>query len=151
VRRRAAPSNQIIYHRSDASLPNMGVTNFPGGKLLIRDTEIAKNYLTEEELNLLNRIVTAYLELAEIQAMNRVPMTMQDWVERLHQFLTMTGRDLLTHAGQISRDQALEKAHQEYQRLRTTVLSEPSEAEKQFVANTEKELKALEKKGKETP
>lgn len=135
---------EIIHHRADASLPHMGVTNFPGGKLLKRDTEVAKNYLTEEELNLLNRIVTAYLELAEIQAMNRVPMTMQNWVERLHQFLTMTGRDLLTHAGQISRDQALEKAHQEYQKLRAIELSEPSEVEKQFIANTEKELKALE-------
>ena len=129
----------------------MGVTNFPGGKLLKRDTEIAKNYLSEEELNLLNRIVTAYLELAEIQAMNRVPMTMQDWVERLHQFLSMTGRDLLTHAGQISRDQALEKAHEEYEKLRTAQISEPSEAEKHFIANTEKQLKAIEKKGKETP
>jgi len=136
---------EIIHQRADASLPNMGVTNFPGGKLLKRDTEIAKNYLTEEELNLLNRIVTAYLELAEIQAMNRVPMTMQDWVERLHQFLTMTGRDLLTHAGQISRDQALEKAHQEYQRIKTVELAEPSEVEKQFIANAEKELKNLEK------
>ena len=141
---------EIIHHRADASLPNMGVTNFPGGKLLKRDTEIAKNYLTEEELNLLNRIVTAYLELAEIQAMNRVPMTMQDWVERLHQSLSMTGRDLLTHAGQISRDQALEKAHEEYEKLRTAQISEPSEAEKHFIANTEKQLKAIEKKGKET-
>jgi hypothetical protein len=142
---------EIIHQRADASLPNMGVTNFPGGKLLKRDTEIAKNYLSEEEVNLLNRIVTAYLELAEIQAMNRVPMTMQDWVERLHQFLTMTGRDLLTHAGEISRDQALEKAHQEYERLRTHELAEPSEAEKQFIANAEKELKALEQKQKERP
>lgn len=142
---------EIIHQRADASLPNMGVTNFPGNKLLKRDTEIAKNYLSEEELNLLNRIVTAYLELAEIQAMNRVPMTMQDWVERLHQFLTMTGRDVLTHAGEISRDQALTKAHQEYERLRSIELSQPSEAEKEFIANAEKELKALEQKGKEKP
>jgi hypothetical protein len=129
----------------------MGVTNFPGNKLLKRDSEIAKNYLSEEELNLLNRIVTAYLELAEIQAMNRVPMTMQDWVERLHQFLTMTGRDVLTHAGKISRDQALTKAHQEYEQLRSIELAQPSEAEKEFIANAEKELKALEQKGKEKP
>jgi len=142
---------EIIHQRADASAPNMGVTNFAGGKLLKRDTEIAKNYLSEEELNLLNRIVTAYLELAEIQAMNSVPMTMKDWVERLHQFLTMTGRDVLTHAGEISRDQALEKAHQEYERLRASKLAQPSEAEKQFIANAEKELKALEQKEREKP
>jgi len=135
---------ELIYERADAKQPNMGITNFPGNQLLKRDTEIAKNYLGEEELNLLNRIVTAYLELAEIQALNRVPMTMQDWMERLQQFLTMTGRDILTHAGKISRSEALEKAHQEYQAFKTKELASPSEAEKQFIEAAEKELKAVE-------
>src|SRR6056297_575717 len=88
---------ELIMERADAEQPNMGITNYPGNKLLKRDVEIAKNYLTEEELSILNRIVTAYLEVAEIQALNRNPMTMQDWIERLDQFLTMTGRELLTH------------------------------------------------------
>jgi len=137
---------EIIYERADATLPNMGVSNFPGTSLLKRDTEIAKNYLDEEELTLLNRIVTAYMELAEIQAMNKVSMTMQDWEERLHQFLAMTGRDVLTHAGKISRQQALEKAHQQFGEHKEMLLSAPSKAEEHFIVRTEKELKALEKK-----
>lgn len=106
---------ELIYHRADADMPNMGITNYPGGRLLKRDVEIAKNYLSEEELNILNRIVTAYLEVAEIQALNRNPMTMQDWIERLHQFLTMTGREILSHAGLISHETAIGKAHGEYE------------------------------------
>lgn len=135
---------EVIHDRADANQPNMGVTNYSGNKLLKRDIEIAKNYLNEDELNLLNRIVTAYLELAEIQALNRVAMTMQDWIKRLRQFLSMTGRDILNHAGKISRDQALTKAHAEYEKYRLLELSGPSEAEKHFIESTEKELKALE-------
>jgi len=75
---------ELIFQRADAAQTNMGVTNYPGKRLLKRDVEVAKNYLNEEELNILNRIVTAYLEMAEIQAMNRKPMTMNDWIERLH-------------------------------------------------------------------
>ena len=71
---------ELIYARVDATKPNMGITNYPGNTLLLRDVEIAKNYLTEEELNILNRIVTAYLEVAEIQALNHIPMTMRDWM-----------------------------------------------------------------------
>jgi hypothetical protein len=83
---------ELICQRADAGKHNMGITNFPGNKLLKRDVEVAKNYLNEEELNILNRMVTAYLEVAELQALNRNPMTMRDWVERLNQFLTMTAR-----------------------------------------------------------
>lgn len=87
---------ELIYHRADAAQPHMGVTNFPGSRLLKRDVEVAKNYLNETELDMLNRMVTAYLEVAEIQAMNRNPLTMRDWIELLARFLTMTGRELLT-------------------------------------------------------
>jgi hypothetical protein len=134
---------ELIYQRADACQPNMGVTNFPGNRLLKRDVEVAKNYLSEDELNILNRIVTAYLELAEIQAMNRNPMTMNDWIERLHQFLTMTGRELLTHAGKISHGAALEKAHTEYEMFRQKQLDEPTEVEKHFI-EAEKTLKQIE-------
>ena len=134
---------ELIHQRADANQPNMGVTNFPGGKLLKRDVEIAKNYLTEEELNILNRIVTAYLEVAELQALNRNPMKMQDWIERLHQFLTMAGRELLTHAGRISHETALQKAHKEYENFRLRQLEEPTEVEKHFI-EAEKELKRIE-------
>ena len=134
---------ELIYERADASTHNMGVTNFPGNKLLKRDVEVARNYLNEEELNILNRLVTAYLEVAEIQALNRKPMTMKDWINRLHQFLTMTGRELLTHAGSISHEAALKKAHEEYEKYNMKKLEEPTEVEKHFI-EAEKELKAIE-------
>lgn len=126
----------------------MGITNYPGNKLLKRDVEIAKNYLTEEELSLLNRIVTAYLEIAEIQALNRQPMTMQDWKERLDQFLTMTGRELLTHAGQISHEAAIAKAREEYDTFRAKHLNDPTEVEKHFL-EAEQDLKQIESSRKE--
>jgi hypothetical protein len=121
----------------------MGITNYPGNKLLKRDVEIAKNYLSEDELKILNRIVTAYLEVAEIQALNRQTVTMVDWIERLHQFLTMTGRELLTHAGKISHEAALQKAHVEYEHFSLHQLEEPAEVEKHFI-EAEQELKQIE-------
>ena len=124
---------ELIYARVDATKPNMGITNYPGNTLLLRDVEIAKNYLTEEELNILNRIVTAYLEVAEIQALNRIPMTMRDWMERLHQFLTMTGREVLAHAGQISHEAAMHKARVEYDKFCTARGQLPTAVEQHFV------------------
>lgn len=124
---------ELIYARVDATKPNMGITNYPGNTLLLRDVEIAKNYLTEEELNILNRIVTAYLEVAEIQALNRIPMTMRDWMERLHQFLTMTGREVLAHAGQISHEAAMHKARVEYDKFCTARAQLPTAVEQHFV------------------
>ena len=134
---------ELIYERANSDLPLMGITNFPGMRLLKRDVEVAKNYLSETELDILNRIVTAYLEMAEIQAMNRNPMTMRAWSERLNQFLNMTGRELLTHAGKIGHDQALHKAHEEYEKYRAKQLEEPSKVEQDFVS-VEQELKTLE-------
>ena len=131
---------EIIYQRADASQSSMGITNYAGNKLLKRDVEIAKNYLNEEELILLNRMVTAYLEMAELQALNQVAMKMQDWIERLDQFLTMTGRELLSHAGTVSHQSALEKAHAEYESFKQKQLEQPSEVEKHFI-EAEKKLK----------
>ncbi len=135
---------ELICQRADASQLHMGITNFSGNKLLRRDVEVAKNYLNEDELNILNRMVTAYLEVAELQALNRKPMTMQDWSDRLHQFLTMTGRELLTHAGTVSHVAAMEKAHAEYEKFRLMKLEEPTEVERHFV-EAEDEVKRLEK------
>jgi len=134
---------ELIYERADADRNNMGITNYPGNKLLRRDVEIAKNYLNEDELNILNRMVTAYLELAELQALNKNPMTMQDWVDRLHQFLTMTGRELLTHAGNVSHEAELEKAYEEYDKFRLKLIEKPTEVEKHFI-EAEQELKQIE-------
>jgi len=125
----------------------MGVTNYSGNKLLKRDVEIAKNYLSEEELTLLNRIVTAYLELAELQALNREPMTMKDWIQRLDAFLTMSGRDLLNHAGAISHLDAIGKAHEEYEKYRIAQLEQPSEVEGHFI-EAEQALKQIESEKK---
>ena len=138
---------ELIYERADAGKVNMGVTNFPGDKLLKRDVEIAKNYLSEDELNVLNRIVTAYLEVAELQALNRNVMTMKDWIERLNQFLTMTGRELLENAGQVSHEDALQKANKEFDNFTRKQLSQPSLIEKHFI-EAEKEIKALKRKDK---
>src|ERR1700733_6944932 len=86
---------EIIYKRIDADKPNLGLTHFKGNTPTRQETEIDKNYLTEEELIVLNSLVSAYLELAEIQAFNRKPMYMKDWIERLDDFIKMTGKDIL--------------------------------------------------------
>jgi len=124
---------EVIKQRADADQPLMGITHVPGSMLLRRDVEVAKNYLTADELNILNRIVTAYLEMAEVQALNRQPMTMQQWIERLRGFLTMTGRPVLTHAGTVTHEAALEKAHQEYERFRQRLIQEPTPIERHFL------------------
>lgn len=138
---------EVIYNRVDANKSNMGLTNFKGSKPTRQETEIAKNYLNEVELNILNRMVTAYLELAELQALNRRPMYMKDWIERLDDFLKMTGNSILQHAGTVSHKQALEKAAKEYEKFKELHKNELSEGEKHFVQQIEQTAKKL-KQGK---
>ncbi|MDI6451439.1 virulence RhuM family protein [Anaerobaca lacustris] len=138
---------EIIAGRADANQPHMGMTNWPGDSIRRADVGIAKNYLQPQELEVLNRMVTAYLELAELQALNRQPMYMKDWVARLDDFLTMTGREILTHAGTVSHQQALEKARQEYERYQQRMLTEPSPVERHFIEAVE-EVKQLEDRRK---
>lgn len=114
-----------------------------GDKPRKTDAEIAKNYLNEKELDLLNRIVSMYLDFAEFQALNRKPMYMRDWIAKLDDFLKLSGRDILKHAGKISHDKALEKAHSEYEQYRKERLNEPSQVERQFLEAI-KEMKQLE-------
>lgn len=137
---------EIIYQRIDATKPNLGLTSFKGSKPTLQETEVAKNYLTEEELNLLNRMVTAYLELAELQALNRKPMYMKDWIERLDDFMRMTGNEILSHAGKISHQQALNKAKEEYDKYNTKRLQEPSTVERDFIKSIELTVKKINKK-----
>ncbi len=134
---------EVIYNRIDAGKPNLGLTNFKGTRPTKQETEIAKNYLTEDELNILNRFVTAYLEFAELQALNRKPMYMNDWVERLDDFLQMAGTDALQNAGTISHEQALEKARAEYEKYREVYVNELSEAEKHFIEYLDTTVKQL--------
>lgn len=105
---------EIIFNRVDSKKDNLGLTNFKGKYPTRSETEIAKNYLTEEELNTLNRMVSAYLDIAEINALDRHPMTMQDWINELDTFLKMTRKDILKDNGKISHKKALKKAHKEY-------------------------------------
>lgn len=140
---------ELIYKRIDASKPNLGLTNFKGVRPTKQELEIAKNYLNAEELNILNRMVTAYLELAELQALNRKPMYMKDWIGRLDDFLRMTGNEILDHAGKISHQQMLEKAQQEYEKFKALTASDLSEAEKHFVNYLEKETQKLPKSKKD--
>ncbi len=134
---------EVIYRRVDATQPNLGMTNWVGSSISKNEAEIAKNYLTTEELDLLNRIVTLYLDFAELQAMQRKAMSMRDWIGKLDDFLKLSGRDILTHAGKISHDKALRKAHEEFQKFHTRQLEEPTKVEKHFI-EAEAELKKIE-------
>jgi hypothetical protein len=131
---------EVIYGRADSNKPNMGLTNWIGDPVQKSETTIAKNYLTEEELDALNRIVTVYLEFAELQALNRNPMYMRDWIARLDDFLKLSGREILTHSGKISHEMALDKAYQEYEKYHREQLAAPTAIEKHF-AEAEKEIK----------
>ena len=134
---------EIIYQRIDAKKPNLGLTHIKGSKPTKQETEIAKNYLNENELNVLNRMVTAYLELAELQALNRKPMYMKDWIERLDDFVRMTGNNILQNAGTVSHTQALKKANAEYEKHKEKTKNELSEGEKHFVKQIENTAKKL--------
>ena len=137
---------EVIYQRIDANKPNLGLTHIKGNKPTKQEIEVAKNYLDEAELNVLNRMVTAYLELAELQALNRKPMYMKDWIERLDDFLRMTGNEILQHKGTVSHEQALEKAHQEYDRFKENTKNELSEGEKHFLQQIENTAQRLSSK-----
>jgi hypothetical protein len=117
---------EVIHKRADANQPLMGLKSTrPGSVIRKDDVSIAKNYLDDEELQALNRIVNAYLEFAELQAMNRKPMTMADWIIKLDDFLKLSGRELLNHAGKISADDAKAKAELEYERYRRFLDAQP--------------------------
>ncbi len=133
---------EVIHARVDAAKPQVGMTNWVGAKPNKAEAVIAKNYLSPEELNALNRIVVAYLELAEVQALNRKPMYMRDWIAKLDDFLRLSGRDILKHAGKISHEQAVQKAELEFEKFHRAELAGPSQVEKDFEAVV-KELKQL--------
>ncbi len=136
---------EVIAERAAASKPNMGLTNWVGSNIRKSEIEIAKNYLMEDELNLLNRVVTMYLEFAELQALNRTEMSMQDWIDKLDDFLRLSGRDILTHAGFITHDEAMLKVHAEYEKFHAAQLELPTRAETDFL-ELEAELKKIESK-----
>lgn len=137
---------EVIYERADADKPFMGLTAFSGDFPTAKDIGIAKNYLTEEELQILNGIVSGYFDFAEVQAMRHRPMHMSDYVEHLDRVLSSTGEQVLVGAGKVSHKQAMEKANQEYQRFLVQNLSPVEEAYLQTIKEVEKTAK---KKAKE--
>lgn len=128
---------ELIYERADSELPFMGLTTFKGKKPTKQEIIIAKNYLNEEELAILNRLVSAYLDIAEINAMQRKPMNMKDWIEILDGFITMSRQELLTHAGKISAKLAEQKANIEFDLYKNKSINELSKVEKQFLESIE--------------
>ena len=137
---------EVIYERADADKPFMGLTSFSGDFPTAKDIGIAKNYLSEEELKILNGIVSGYFDFAEVQAMRHNLMHMSDYVEHLDRILSTTGEQILVGAGKISHKQAMDKANLEYQRFLVQNLSPVEEAYLQTIKEVEKTAK---KKSKE--
>ena len=134
---------EIIYERADAEKDFMGLTTWSGAMPSKPEAEIAKNYLTHEEIKSLNRIVSLYLDFAEMQAEEHRPMYMKDWINILDDFLRISRKDILTHAGKISSKLAKEKADQEYDRFKERTRNNLSPVEIHFLENFEREQKRL--------
>ena len=132
---------EIVYNRVDSNKENIGLTNFKGDTPTRKETEIAKNYLSMEELQILNRLVSAYLDVAEINALKRKTMTMKDWIGELDSFLTMTHNDILHTKGTISHEEALKKAHEEYDKYMKNHLTK---AEKDYLEIMNIDIKEIE-------
>ena len=134
---------EIIYERADAEKDFMGLTTWSGAMPTKPEAEIAKNYLTHEEIKSLNRIVSLYLDFAEMQAEEHRPMYMKDWINILDDFLRISRKDILTHAGKISAKLAKEKAGQEYDKFKERTKNNLSPVEIHFLENFEREQKRL--------
>ena len=129
---------EVIYQRVDASKPFMGLKTFKGEMPILSDVKVAKNYLDEDELKILNNLVSGYFDFAEVQAMRHNPMHMSDYIEHLDRVLSTTGEKLLEGAGTVSHKQAMEKAEQEYRKYQVETLSPVEEAYLETIRETEK-------------
>lgn len=136
VTKHTAP--ELIYLRADSEKPFMGLTNFKGESPKKSEIGYAKNYLTEQELKELNAITSAYLDFAELQALRKKPMTMNDWVNKLDDFLHMSDSEVLLNAGTISHEMAIEKAKEEYSKYKEKNIDELSQVEKDFLESAKK-------------
>jgi len=139
---------EVVYRRTDVSQPNMGLTSWSGDKPRKSDVSVAKNYLDQQEIEALNRIVTAYLEFAELQALQRKPMAMADWTAKLDDFIKLSDREVLSHAGKISHEQAKEKAELTYTVYQQQQAKLAQPVDEHFEQSLE-ELKRIEKRKKE--
>lgn len=129
---------EVIYQRADASKPFMGLKTFKGEMPVLSDVKVAKNYLDEDELKILNNLVSGYFDFAEVQAMRHNPMHMSEYIEHLDRVLSTTGEKLLEGAGTVSHKQAMEKAEQEYRKYQVETLSPVEEAYLETIRETEK-------------
>ena len=134
---------EVIYDRANAERDFMGLTTWSGAMPTKHEAEIAKNYLSEEEVDMLNRIVNLYLDFAELQAKSHVPMYMKDWIQKLDNFLKLSGKELLNHAGGVSAEVAKLKANEEYEKFRERTQYQLSPVEIHFLEAFEAERKRL--------
>ncbi len=137
---------EVIYDRANAKNDFMGLTSWRGAMPTKYEAEIAKNYLSEEEVDMLNRIVNLYLDFAELQAKSHVPMYMKDWIQKLDDFLKLSGKELLNYAGSVSAEVAKLKANEEYDKFRERTQYQLSPVEIHFLEAFEAERKRLEGK-----
>lgn len=137
---------EVVYQRADAEQPFMGLRTFAGELPVLKDVGIAKNYLDEQELRVLNNLVSGYFDIAEIAAIEHRPMYMKDYIAQLDSVLTSGGRELLRYAGSVSHKEAMEKAKSEYRKYQAQTLSPVEEAYLETVKSLEKTAK---KKGRE--
>ena len=129
---------EVIYQRADADKPFMGLRTFKGEMPVLSDVKVAKNYLDENELKILNNLVSGYFDFAEVQAMRHNPMRLSDYFEHLDRVLSSTGEKLLEGAGTVSHNQAMAKAEQEYRKYQAETLSPVEEAYLETIRETEK-------------
>lgn len=137
---------EVIFDRADAEKDFMGLTTWRGALPTKHEAEIAKNYLSAQEVDMLNRIVNLYLDFAELQAKSHVPMYMKDWIQKLDDFLKLSGKDLLNHAGRVSAEVAKLKADEEYNKFRERTQYQLSPVEIHFLEVFEAEQKRLSSK-----
>ena len=138
-------ASEVIYERADSEKPFMGLTTFKGDIPALQDVVIAKNYLTEEELKVLNNLVSGYFDFAEIQAIRHNPMYMEDYIKQLDMILSSTGEKVLVNAGSIRHNQAIEKAKSEYRKYQVKTISP---VEKEYLNALKKINSKVEKKDK---
>lgn len=138
---------EIIYSRVDSNKKHMGLTSWSGKNISQSDAEIAKNYLDKEELGILNRLVSMYLEFAELQALNKNPMYMKDWIIKLDDFLQVASpRDILFNAGKISHQTAIDKAHEEYKKYQKQLKKENVSLIEEHFLKAVKKIESIENK-----
>lgn len=136
---------EVIFKRANAEAPMMGLTSFKGDHPTLRDAQIAKNYLNEDELKILNNLVSGYFDFAEIQAMKHRPMYMNDYVQQLDTILSSTGEALLTSSGSVSHQQAMDKAREEYRKFQVRELSPVEQAYLETIRKLNAKTKKKEK------